>query len=128
MRSAVARRPPAIRHVAQPAGVARAVRPVAATRVRSRIAPRAIGVAGAAFAFLISYAALTALHAGGWDPRPVRALSSIPLFARVVASSIVGLPGGLLLGWLLPHRAVRALPAVLAIGVAVASLAILVFA
>ena len=106
-----------------------AVRAAAVPSVRVQVAPRAIQITGATVGFLIAYAVLTALHAVGHEPAAVRVLSSIPLFARVAASAIVALPCGLLLHRILPERrAVRAIPALLAIGIALASLAILVSA
>jgi len=124
MRSAVARRPPSVRKIAAP----RAVRSTAVPPVRAHVAPRAIQITGATVGFLIAYAALTVLHGVGREPAAVRALSAIPLFARIAASAIAAAPGGLLLNRILPERAVRALPALLAIGIALATGAILVCA
>jgi hypothetical protein len=104
------------------------LRSAAVPSVRANVAPRAIQITGATFGFLIVYAVLTVLHALGRDPAIVRAISAIPLFARIVASTIAALPSGLLLQQVLPARAVRAIPTLLAIGIALASIAILVCA
>jgi hypothetical protein len=124
MRSAVARHPPSVRKIAAP----HAARATAVPSVRTQVAPHAIQITGATVGFLIAYAALTVLHAAGREPPAVRTLSSIPLFARIAASAIAALPGGLLLPRILPERAVRLLPALLAIGIALATGAILVWA
>ncbi len=92
------------------------------------MAPRAIRITGATAGFLIAYAALTVLHAAGREPPLVRAISAIPLFARIAAGAIAALPCGLLLHRVVPARAVRAMPALLAIAIALASVAILVWA
>jgi hypothetical protein len=123
MRSAVARRPPATRKVPSP----RAVRAVAAPVARTSVAARAIQIAGATIAFLLAYAALTVLHAAGCEPRIVGALSPIPLFARIAASAILALLGGLG-ARLLPAGALRAVRTLLAVAIAVASIVILVCA
>ena len=124
MRSAVARRPPAVRKRAAP----RAVRAVAAPAARGRVAPRAIQIVAATVVFLIAYAVLTAMHARHRDPDVARSLSPIPLFARIAATTVLALPAGLLADRLVPARWLRAAPALLAVAIVVASLAILVFA
>ena len=124
MQSAVARRSLAVRKLA----ARRVPRAVPGPVVRSRVAPRAIRIAGATFTFSIAYAVLTVLHATGGEPRVLHALSPIPLFARVVACTLMALPGGFLADRVLPRRAVRAIPALLAAGAGLAFVAILVWA
>jgi hypothetical protein len=104
------------------------VRSDAVPSARASLAPRAIQITGATIGFLIAYATITVLHAVGHEPAVIRALSPIPLFARIVSSAIAAVPSGLLLPRVLPARTVRAMPALLAMGIALVSVAILVFA
>lgn len=55
--------------------------------------PAAAGVAG--IAFIGSYTVLHLLHVAHLEPRFLRALAAIPLFARFIASSGVALAAGL---------------------------------
>ena len=70
--------------------------------------------------FFVAYITLQLLHAFGRDPQIVTALGSIPLFARLVASTTCGLVGGLAIGPLVrdPARFLRRLPTLLAATIA----------
>lgn len=109
------------------AGLARAES--AAVRRPGQVA-RAIQIAGATMAFLLAYATLTILHSAGHEPDCLAALSPIPLFRRVLASSMAG--GSI--AWTLnhwgshPNHAVRLLPWALAATIAIALSVVLVFA
>jgi membrane associated rhomboid family serine protease len=61
---------------------------------RARYARLALQASASCVLFLVIYPALQLLHALGRDPGAVKALSSIPLFARFLASaSIAGVLG-----------------------------------
>jgi len=62
--------------------------PARATR-RARYARLALQASASCVLFLAVYSALQLLHALGRDPAAVKALTSIPLFARFVASASV---------------------------------------
>ena len=85
-------------------------------------------VAGAA-AFLSSYALLQILHATGHEPPFVRALSPIPVFARVLASALwaapVGFAGGAVIGT--RPRLLAKLPTALAVVIAAFVIAVVLF-
>jgi membrane associated rhomboid family serine protease len=67
--------------------------PARATR-RARCARLALQASASWVMFLVVYSALQLLHALGRDPAAVKALASIPLFARFLASaSIAGVLG-----------------------------------
>lgn len=97
---------------------------------RAGHADRAIQIAGAATAFLLTYATLTVLHAAGHEPTQLDALSSIPLFRRILASLIAAGPTGWALKGRLSHpaRAFQLMRWVLAGAVGVAVMLVLVFA
>jgi hypothetical protein len=89
----------------------------------------ALGAGLAGTTFLVSYALLHVLHALHADPVVVRALSPIPLFARIEATAALslalGLGGPLIVrdgGWL-----VRRLPGALALTMALVLAAIVIF-
>ncbi|HEY2409041.1 MAG TPA: hypothetical protein VGI10_23715 [Polyangiaceae bacterium] len=63
------------------------------TRARVVVAPFATL---SALGFLLSYMLVHALHVTGHDPRFIRELSTIPLFAGVEASALFGLSLGAL--------------------------------
>ncbi len=121
MRSALARHPPAARHLS-------VVRPLAppGAKPATAAARRALQVGGATIAFLLAYTLLTILHAVGREPAVIGALSPVPLFARIAACSLAALPIGVLARG--PTRMLRAMPAALALATGLAVLAILVFA
>ena len=99
--------------------------PLARTRWWSLRAGCAAACGGSAF--LIAYAALQLAHAGGLDPRLVRALSPIPLFARAIAAGALATVGAAA-GAMGEARLSRWLPRLLWFAAASCFLAVLVLA
>jgi hypothetical protein len=67
--------------------------------------------------FLCAYTALHLLHVAGLDPTPVRALSSIPLFAGFLAAAACAAATAIVSGAIIRdhRRLARALPAAVAL-------------
>ena len=87
-----------------------------ATR-RARCARLALQASASCVLFLVVYSELQLLHAVGRDPAAVKALSSIPLFARFLASTSIAGVLGPILGLIPanPEQRLRQIPGSLAI-------------
>ena len=93
------------------------------TRVGKRVRYARLGLqmAASSVSFLTAYSALQLLHALGRDPAAVKALTSIPLFARCLASAAVAGVLGPIIGLCPsdPERHVHQIPGSLVIAVAI---------
>jgi hypothetical protein len=81
-------------------------------------------------AFLWAYAALHLAHVAGFDPAPVRAIGSIPLFSIFVASAAVAVVSGVLAALAFgraPERVLKAVPRLLAVSIVGFGVAMLLF-
>jgi len=89
------------------------------TMRRTLYARRGLQAAASAICFLVGYSALQMLHAFGRDPYAVKALSSIPLFARLLASGFIAGILGPITGAVVPEpeRRLRWIPRTLGIAI-----------
>lgn len=126
MRSALARRPPALRAAVVPAPRRSPVDALVGAPLVDR-APAVIRVGAAASSFLLTYTFLTICHAVGRDPQVLVLLARTPLFARVLASAMTCVPLGLVAPRLVAdrRRALRAVPALLGASIVATVTAIL---